>query len=369
MRTLLFLIQKEFLQIFRNKMMLPIIFGVPIIQLLILVNAATYEIKNIKVGIIDYDKSTLSQKFIMKIQGSHYFILTNNYLSTIEGISAIDNNSIKALIVIPKYFERDVLLNRNPIKIQLLNDAINSVNAAITYSYFQQLFNSFIKEEINKNSIEQPDNINIIPRFRFNVDFDYKKYMVPGVLVMLITVISFVLGALNIVREKEVGTIEQINVTPIKKYEFIIGKLFPFWIIALLEFTIGLTLGKLVYNIPIVGSIPLLYMVAGVYLIILLSLGLFISTIVDTQQQATLLAFFFLMIFILLSGLFTSLESMPKWILLVNKINPLAYFIQTIRMILLKGSGFWDILPNFIAIVVLAILSMSLAILRVRKTD
>ncbi|HOQ48735.1 MAG TPA: ABC transporter permease [Candidatus Kapabacteria bacterium] len=369
MKTLLFLIHKEFLQIFRNKMMLQIIFGIPIIQLLILVNAATYEIKNINIGIIDLDQSSLSRRFISKIQGSQYFIVTSFYFSNKEGILAIDNNKIKALLVIPKNFEKDIIFRNTPIKIQLLNDAINSVNASITYAYFQQLFSSFLNEEKYDKTSIQSLKIDIIPKYRYNSDFDYKKYMVPGVLVMLITLISFVLGALNIVREKEVGTIEQINVTPIKKYEFIIGKLFPFWIIALLDFTIGLILGKLFYNIPIVGSIPLLYLVAGVYLIILLSLGLFISTIVDTQQQATLVAFFFLMIFILLSGLFTSLESMPQWILVINKINPLAYFIQTIRMILLKGSNFWDILPNFTAIIILAIISMSLAIFRVRKTQ
>lgn len=368
MRTLFYLIQKEFLQIFRNKMMLPILFGVPIIQLLILVNAATYEIKNIKIGIVDFDKSNLSRKLIDKIQNNNYFIVEDKIASIKDGYKALDNNKIKALMIIPNDFEKNIINKNYPNKIQLVNDAINSVNASITYAYIQQIYLSFFNEvNASKNSLKTKF-VNIIPKYRYNADFNYKKYMVPGVLVMLITIISFLLGALNIVREKEVGTIEQINVTPIKKHQFIIGKLFPFWVIALIEFSIGLFISKLVYNIPIEGSLLLLYLVASMYIIVLLSLGLFISTLVDTQQQATLVAFFFLMVFILLSGLFTSLESMPEWILVINKINPLAYFIPVIRMILIKGSNFYDILPNFIGISILAVLFMSLAVIKFTKT-
>ncbi|HRT98911.1 MAG TPA: ABC transporter permease, partial [Ignavibacteriales bacterium] len=218
MKTILFIIQKEFIQVFRNKMMLPIIFGIPIIQLLILVNAATYEIKNINIGFVDYDNSSLSQRFISKIAGTKYFIIVDKYPSVNLAIKSIDENKIKAVIVIPKNFEKNVINGNFPVKIQLLNDAINSVNTSITYAYIQQIYNSLLEEkQYFKLDNEKILKINVIPRFRYNADFNYKTYMVPGVLVMLITVISFVLSALNIVREKEVGTIEQLNVTPIKK--------------------------------------------------------------------------------------------------------------------------------------------------------
>ena len=371
MRVILFIMQKEFIQVFRNRMMLPILFVIPIIQLLILVNAATYEMKNIRIAFVDYDHSTFSQRFITKIRGTDYFIVGDNQSSVNTAIKAIDENKVTAVVVIPKDFEKKLKSNAYPLKIQVLINAINSVNATISYSYVQQIFLSLKNEDVFvKHTGNMPvQTINTIPRYWYNADFNYKKYMVPGVLVMLVTLISFLLAALNIVREKEVGTIEQLNVTPIKKYQFIIGKLLPFWILALFELALGLTIGKLVYDIPLAGSLPLLFAFSGVYMIVLLSMGLFVSTLVDNQQQATLVSFFFLMGFILLSGLFISLESMPPWIQYINKINPLAYYVSVMRMILLKGSGFIDILPHFISISILAMAAMALAVFRYRKTS
>jgi len=371
MRLIFFIVQKEFIQIFRNRMMLPILFVIPIIQLLILVNAATYEMKNIRIAFVDYDHSSYSQRFITKFRATNYFIVGDNYPSVNEGIKAIDENKTTAIVVIPKDFEKTLNSNSYPIKIQVLINAINSVNATISYSYVQQIFLSLKQEDffVKQTSAIPFQTINILPRYWYNADFNYKKFMVPGVLVMLVTLISFMLGALNIVREKEVGTIEQLNVTPIKKYQFIIGKLLPFWILALIELAIGLSIGKLVYDIPLVGSLPLLFAFSAVYLIVLLSMSLFVSTVVDNQQQATLVSFFFLMVFILLSGLFTSLESMPPWIQYINKINPLAYYVSVMRMVLLKGSGFTDILHHFISISILAVTAMTLAVFRYRKTS
>jgi ABC-2 type transport system permease protein len=191
---------------------------------------------------------------------------------------------------------------------------------------------------------------------------------VPGVLVLLVTIIGFILSGLNIVREKEIGTIEQINVTPIRKYQFIIGKLTPFWIIALFELAFGLTVGKLLFDIPIVGSLGLVFLVASVYLLVILGMGLFASTLANTQQQAMLISFFFMMIFILMSGLFTSIDSMPDWAQAIDRFNPVAYFIRMIRMILLKGSGFSEISSDLGALAVLAAGMLSLAVWRYRKT-
>ncbi|HRS54196.1 MAG TPA: ABC transporter permease, partial [Bacteroidales bacterium] len=206
MRVILFIMQKEFIQVFRNRMMLPILFMLPIVQLLILVNAATYEMKNIRIAFVDYDHSTLSKHFISKIKGSNYFIVGDNQPSVSNALKAIDENKVTAVIVIPKEFEKRLKTNSFPLKIQVLIDAINSVNATISYSYINQIFlsikndNFFVKQKF----IQPAQIINVIPRYRYNADFDYKKYMVPGVLVMLVTLISFMLGALNIVREKEV---------------------------------------------------------------------------------------------------------------------------------------------------------------------
>jgi len=190
---------------------------------------------------------------------------------------------------------------------------------------------------------------------------------VPGILVILLTIVSMILASLNLVREKEMGTIEQINVTPIRKYQFIMGKLIPFWIIALFELGFGLSLGKLLFNIPIEGSLLLLFAFAAVYLITILGLGLLVSTLSQTQQQAMFLNFFFMITFVLMSGIFTPAESMPHWAQQIDIINPLAYFMRVIRMILLKGSGFSDIRSDFIGMSVYALIALSLATWRYRK--
>jgi ABC-2 type transport system permease protein len=176
------------------------------------------------------------------------------------------------------------------------------------------------------------------------------------------------LTALNLVREKEMGTTEQINVTPIRKYQFIVAKLLPFWLIALFELAFGLVVGRVLYDLPIRGSLGLLFLVASVYLLVVLGFGLFLSTISNTQQQLMFVTFFFIITFILMSGVFTPAESMPVWAQKVNLINPVAYFMKVIRMVLLKGSGFRDISREFISMAVYATLILTLAVTNYRKT-
>jgi ABC-2 type transport system permease protein len=203
----------------------------------------------------------------------------------------------------------------------------------------------------------------------YNPQLDYKTYMVPGILVLLITIIGMFLSSMNLVREKEMGTIEQINVSPVKRYQFVIGKLLPFWFIALFELAFGLMLARIVFGIPILGSLWLIFGVASVYLLAVLGIGLLISSMVETQQQAMFLAWFFAVVFIMMSGLFTPVDSMPDWAQKINMINPIAYFIKIIRMVMLKGSQFQDILKPFTAIVIYAVFSLSLAVWRYRKVS
>lgn len=196
---------------------------------------------------------------------------------------------------------------------------------------------------------------------------NYKIFMLPGILVILITIIGMFLSALNLVREKEMGTTEQINVTPIKKYQFIIGKLLPFWIIALFELTLGLVIGYYFFDVPVLGNISTLLLFASIYLFAVLGVGLFISTIASTQQQLMFVSFFFMLTFILMSGIFTPVESMPAWAQKINIINPFSYFIRVIRMILLKGSGLIDISREIVSMSVYALIALSFSIWRYRK--
>jgi ABC-2 type transport system permease protein len=242
---------------------------------------------------------------------------------------------------------------------------INAYASQIISGYNRDLLASSGK---NALAVQAMPNIDIRYSFWYNPELKFKYYMVPGILVILLTITSMFLAALNLVREKEMGTIEQINVTPIHKVEFIIGKLIPFWVIALFELAFGLALGKLLFNIPIEGSLLLLFGFASVYLVAVLGLGLLISTMAQTQQQAMFLNFFFLLTFVLMSGIFTPAESMPQWAQLVNTVNPLAYFMRVIRMILLKGSGFADIQADLAGMAVFAVAALSLATWRYRKT-
>jgi ABC-2 type transport system permease protein len=203
----------------------------------------------------------------------------------------------------------------------------------------------------------------------FNPRLEYKFYMVPGILVLLLTLVGGFMASLNIVREKEVGTIEQINVTPIRKWQFILGKLIPFWIVGIVVFTTGLIVMYVVYGIFPLGSIALLYLFAAVYLVALLGLGLLISTVCDTQLQAMFVAFFFMMIFMLMSGFFTSIDSMPDWARSLSNFTPVTHFIKVVRLIVLKGSGVTEVGTELLYLVGFALLLNAGAIMNYRKTS
>ena len=274
--------------------------------------------------------------------------------------------------MIPRDFERK-LVKENKSKIQLVINAINGATAGLINAYSMMIildFNKTIMAEWSSPSmLSSASNIEITSNFWYNPKLNYKTYMVPGILVLLVTIIGLLLSGMNIVREKEIGTIEQINVTPIGKIQFIAGKLVPFWIIAMFELAFGLVVGKLLFNIPVIGSVWLIFLSAAIYLLVILGFGLLVSTMTNTQQQSMLVSFFFMVIFILMSGLFTSIESMPQWAQLLDKLNPIAYFIKMMRMIMLKGSGFRDISISFYSLVAYAIFSISLAVWRYRKVS
>ncbi len=210
--------------------------------------------------------------------------------------------------------------------------------------------------------------IQVTNRYWYNEMLNYKYYMLPGILGILVTAIGFLLAGLNLVREKEVGTIEQINVTPVRKYHFIAAKMVPFLIIGLIDLALGLLIGKLAFNIPFEGSTGLLFLGSAIFLVAVLGLALFISTFSSTQQQYMFVAFFFMIIFILMSGIFTPMESMPVWAQKFDLINPMAYLMRINRMVMLKGSSFQNISRDIYALTIIAIAFTALAVNRYRKT-
>ena len=374
MKTILFIIQKEFRQIFRNKAMLPIIFVLPMVQLLILSNAASFEIKNIKFSYVDNDHSLASRELISKFEASKYFNIVERFSSKKEADLQMQTGKVDVILEIPNHFERD-LITENSSNLSVSINAIDGAAAGVENVYISQIINGFNQKiqtqlyQYNEGSYVQPVNIVTIPSFWYNNTLNYKTFMVPGILVLLVTMLTLFLSSMNIVREKEIGTLEQINVTPIKKYQFVIGKLFPFWVLGLLILTVGLIIARVIFNVPILGSIGLIYCFTSIYLLVILGIGLIISNNSDTQQQAMFIAWFFSVIFILMSGLFTPIESMPQWAQNITLLNPIRYFVEIIRMVMLKGATFADISRPFFIIVFYAFALNGIAVWTYRKVN
>ncbi|WP_439882714.1 ABC transporter permease [Pontibacter sp. MBLB2868] len=370
MSTLLFLLQKEFRQIFRDPAILRIIFVMPMIQLLVLPWAADYEMKNIRLSVVDHDHSTYSRQLVHKITSSGYFRLDTYSAAFPDAMKEVEEDRADLILEIPADFER-TLVRENEATLFMALNAINGVKANLGGAYLRTIIQDY-NREVRMKWIQLPrfspvTSIEITSQNWFNPLLNYKYFMVPGILVILVTMVGSFLATLNIVKEKEVGTIEQINVTPIRKYHFILGKLIPFWVLGLLVLTVGFFLSWVIYGIVPVGSFVTVYVFAAIYLLAVLGLGLLISTYAYTQQQAMLISFFMMMVFILLSGLYTSIDSMPEWAQWITRLNPVAYFIDVIRLVVLKGAGLADIKRQIVIILGFAVVLNSWAVLSYRK--
>lgn len=344
----------------------------PTIQLIIMPLAADYEVKKINLAVIDNDRSPYSQQLISKITSSGYFRLTGYNSSFTESFKLIESDKADLILEIPHHFERN-LIRENEQKLFIAVNAINGTKANLGGAYLGMIIRNF-NSDIRMH-LMMPPKFNPIPQIEvvssnwYNANLNYHIFMVPGILAILVTMIGGFLSALNIVKEKEVGTIEQINVSPIKKYHFILGKLIPFWVLGNVVFAIGLLVSYLIYGIIPVGNLFVLYGFIGGFLLAVLGFGLLISTFCDTQQQAMFIMFFFMMIFILMGGLFTSIESMPVWAQWIAHLNPVSYLIQVMRMVILKGSGFRDILPHLGIVMIFALVLNTWALINYRKTS
>ncbi len=371
MRTLKFLLRKEFLQIFRDKLILRMIFALPVIQLILLPYAATYEIKNITLSVVDNDHSEYSRKLINNLTASGYFQLVDYSKTYADALDQVEKDKADLIVEIPEGFERD-LIREDEIKVLIAANAISGQTAGLAVAYANSIIKDF-NNDVRIQWIQQP-RLNAIPVIDitssnwFNTQMDYKYFIVPGILALLVTLVGFLMSSLNIVKEKEVGTIEQLNVSPIKKYQFILSKLIPFWVLGLFVLTIGFLISFIVYGIYPAGSFWVGYLFAAIYLIALLGFGLLTSIYADTQQQAMFISYFFMLIFILLGGLFAPIENMPDWAQYLTYVNPVRYLIEAMRMIVLKGSGFWDLRFHFLIVIGFAIVFNGLAIWNYKKT-
>jgi ABC-2 type transport system permease protein len=350
--------------------MIPAMIVAPLIQMFILVFAANLNMRDIDFAIFDESGTSSSMKLAGKYAASPFFSYAGVVHNEESATEMLRTDKADIVIRIPYDFETSLQRNEST-SVQFLVNGINSAAAVLTSAYAQNVLLDYNREILSTftrlNSASSLGTIEVTYSHWYNPELDFKIFMVPGILVILVTMVGWLLMSLNVVREKELGTTEQINVTPIRKHQFIIGKLIPFWILAMVELGIGLLLGKLVFHVPMLGSLGLLFGFVAIYLITVLGFGLFFAAISETQQQVMFLNFFFFVVFILMSGLFTPVESMPDWAHWVNTINPLSYFMRVIRMILLKGSEFSQVWQEFVSMGIFGVVMISLAVRSYRK--
>ncbi len=365
-----FLLEKEFKQIFRNSFIPKMIVMFPLMVLLVFPWAANFEIKNINLSVIDNDHSTYSQRLIQKITSSGYFRLVDVSTGYEQSLKAIENDEADIIIEIPHAFAQG-FIKEGYAKLLIASNTVNGTKGGLGSYYLQNIirnFNAEIRSEWVQTSKEnQYPVIDIVSQYRFNPHLDYKVFMVPALLVILLTLACGFLPALNIVAEKEAGTIEQINVTPIPKFTFIISKLLPYWLIGFIILSIGFLIAFIMYNLFPVGNIGTIYLFASIYILIVSGMGLVISNYSETIQQAMFVMFFFIVVLILMSGLFTPISSMPQWAQYITLFNPLRYFMEVMRMVFLKGSGILEMTHQLIVLIAFAVSLNIWAVLSYRK--
>ena len=378
MRRILFLARAEVLHIVRDRTTMLQILVLPVLQLLVLVHAATFVIHDTPTVLVDHDRSMISRELTRQLEASGFFRIIDRTPSIDRAEENLLAGKAALVVVIPPRFESD-LVRAGRAPVQLIVNGEQGSAAAIVQSYASQILSRYsagLRASVGQNlpAIEDDGGssagsfIDVRTRSWYNPGLNYKHYMVPGVLVALVTIIATLLSAQNIAREKELGTLEQLNVTPIASGQFIAAKLLPLWVLGLVDLALGLVVGRLAFDVPMRGSLPLLFFVAAIYLVGALAVGLLISTIVDTQQQAMFITFFVMNVYLLLSGLFTPIDSMAPWVKVISQVNPVRHFVAISRAILVRGAGFTEIAQPLLILTGFAFVMVTLSVMRYRKT-
>ena len=364
MRRILFLAHAEVLHVVRDRATLAQVLIFPLVQLLILSNAATFAIRDTPTYVVDLDRTSVSRGLVERLTASGHFRVLGASASPDLANGALLAGRVTMAVLIPHDFER-TLVRTGRASVELSVNAEKGAAAGIVNAYASRILTSYAAElapRFRPIAAAGAPRIDVSVRSWYNATLNYRHYMVPAILVALVTLIGTLLTAQNIAREKELGTLEQLNVTPITRGQFIAAKLLPFWILALIELGLGLVVGAWVFGVPMRGSLLLLFGVAVVYLAVALGIGLWISTLVETQQQAMFITFFVLMIYLLMSGLFTPVDSMPRWVQLLSELNPVRHFVTISRAILMKGAGLVEIARPLGLLALYGVVVLTLAI-------
>ncbi len=364
---------KEFIQVFRDPRMKAFIFVIPIGQLLIFSYAASTDVRHIATAVYDLDNSVTSRDLVSRFVKSGYFDLVEHIPSDARERELLDRGKVRVVIELDKGFEDDCLAG-SPAPIQMIADGTDSNTAGIVLGYsngiVQQFSQEMLAERIHRlrGDVRVPGQVVIQTRTWFNENLESRTYFVPGVIALMITLLTLLLTSMAIVREKEIGTMEQILVTPIRPVEFILGKTVPFALISFVDLVLVTLVGVLWFQIPIRGNLGLLVLATSIYLMSTLGVGLLISTVSQTQQQAMMSTFFFFMPAVLLSGFMFPVTNMPVTVQWLTYLNPMRYAMAILRGIFLKGVGMSVLLPQIIALAIMGAVTLGLASRRFRKT-
>lgn len=360
MSVLPYLLEKEFKQFMRNAILPRIALVVPLMVMLVAPLVTTMDVRDVRVAVVDHDRTVASRRMADKVAASPYFTLVARPTAYAGALRLVEDGRADIVLTIPAGYGRDLGSCRTAPRVQITANAVNAAKAQIGASYLSQL---------TAAQAVPTDGRRLAVQYRYNPTLDYRAYMIPALMTLLLLILCGVLPALNIVSEKEIGTIEQINVTPVGRLAFTMGKLIPFWAIGLVAVGVGIAVGGLVYGVWPAGSLWLILLASLLFTSVVSGFGLVVSNYSTTLRQALFVIYFFVMIFILMGGLFTPVASMPRWAQAVTYALPTRYYGEAMRALYLKGSTLADLLPQFGALALMAAGLGAWAVGSYRKTE
>ncbi len=373
MKTIINIVIKEFLQLKRDPVLYRIVFLAPILQLVLLGYAANMDVNTVHTAIFDQDKTAASRDYIQRFERSGYFEI-DDYVDTYQQVTnEINKGNVLWALVIPKDFEKDIE-TRKPAPVQAIFDGSDGNKTSIAFGYVQNITANYAQNILlqiadktgRKNSIA--GSLEPVIRVWYNPDLKTRVFMVPSIMGLILMIITIILMSMAIVKEREIGTLEQLIVTPIKPYQLIIGKLIPFVILGFIDILIVQSIMVFWFGIVIRGSFIFLVFASFLFILSTLGIGLFLSTISKTQQQAMMVAQFAIMMpFIYLSGFSFPIENMPRIVQYITYLIPLRYYITILRAVILKGASFRELLPETGMLLIMGILILVASAMRFKK--
>jgi len=363
---------KEFLQMLRDPRMRAVIFGMPVIQMVVMAFALTTDVTDIRTGVLDMDKTPASRELINDFTATGYFQMVQNIQSQREIQGLLDQAIVRAVIYIPSNFEK-TLTRGATAKVQVLTDGTDANTTAIVQGYADRIIQAYASRKLKQQMDDQginpmPPPVDPVARAWYNANQESKYYFVPSLIAVMLFLFSLLLTSIGIVKEKEIGTIEQVMVTPIRKIEFILGKTLPYMVTSFISMTIMLVVAFMVFNIQVKGSMILLYGLSGLYLFGNMGIALLISASSSTQQQAMLTSFLILMPCVMLSGFMFPIKNMPDLVQYATCLNPMRWYLEILRGIVMKGVGIKVLWPAIAGQAALAVAFIALAWARFSKT-